>query len=159
MSPSVKRQILKKGPAARCIYLGSYPKKKYIKKLYKQPQYPWMSWIGKPAKSHNCQSCSGSSHRSQLSCPHKCKWVFWREVCSSLAAEFEWIVPQQQQQQQWQSLMVCLIRIIAASRLCAFCPWRPEPWLEVMEAIKGREPSTFVCGRAPFICQIFDVGS
>ena len=142
-----KRQILKKVPAARCIYFGNYPNKKYINKL----------WKGKPAKSLNCQSCSGSSYRSQLSCPHKCKWVLWREVCSSLA-EFEWIVPEQQQE-QWQSLMVCLIRIIAASRLRTFCPWRPEPWLEVMEAIKGREPSTFVCGRAPFICQIFDVGS
>ena len=30
MTPSVKRQILKQGLAARCIYLGNYPNKTYI---------------------------------------------------------------------------------------------------------------------------------
>ena len=34
---SYKRQILKKVPAARCIYFGNYPNKKYINKLCKQP--------------------------------------------------------------------------------------------------------------------------
>ena len=102
--------------------------------------YLWL-WVDKVKRSGDFfVPCSWRSYRSQLSCPHKCKWGHCCEVFFPSLPVWH--------RAQFDGLSNSHYRRLTAPR---FLPEENTPWLEVMEAIKGREPKTlsFVCGRAP----------